>query len=303
MHPHPALRGVFVAAVTPLKNDLTPDLDAVPTLLDFFARRGAHGALLLGTTGEGPSFSPDERTAILQAAAGVRSTHPDFILLAGTGTPSLEETIALNRAAFDLGYDAVVVLPPYYFRNATSEGLLAWFRQVIERSIPSDGLLLGYHFPRVSGVPLTPDLLAWLAGEFPAQFGGIKDSSGDREHARAAAALLPDQSVLVGNDRLLRDALQAGGSGCITALANLVSPQLRQIYDRHLAGEASPDVQDQVDQARQVLDTLIPFPAAVKGLLKTLHGFPRWPVKPPLVSFPDEAIETAAQQLAAILED
>lgn len=303
MHPHPALRGVIVAAVTPLNPDLTPDLDALPGLLEFFARRGAHGALLLGTTGEGPSFSPDERSAILQAAAGIRAAHPGFVLMAGTGTPSLEETISLNRTAFDLGYDAVVVLPPYYFRSATTTGLQTWFQQVLERSVPADRLLLGYHFPRVSGVPLPSELLINLGNAFPDRFGGIKDSSGELEHARQIAGLLPAQSILVGNDRLLRASLQTGGAGCITALANLVSPHLRRIYDQHLTGESDPEAQALVDQARQVLDTLMPFPAGVKGLLHVLHGFPRWPVKPPLVDFSDEVIAEAARRLSAILED
>jgi 4-hydroxy-tetrahydrodipicolinate synthase len=91
----------------------------VPRLLDFLARRGCHGALLLGTTGEGPSFAPEERIAIFRAALEVQQTQPAFRLLAGTGTPSLEETIILTRAAFDLGMDGVVVLPPYYFRKIT----------------------------------------------------------------------------------------------------------------------------------------------------------------------------------------
>ncbi|MCK4901590.1 MAG: dihydrodipicolinate synthase family protein, partial [Anaerolineales bacterium] len=103
------LSGVYAAAVTPLREDATLDISALPTLLEFLANRGCHGVLLLGTTGEGPSFAPNERIALLRAALEVRQTIPDFRLLAGTGTPSLEETIALTRASFDLGYDGVVV--------------------------------------------------------------------------------------------------------------------------------------------------------------------------------------------------
>src|SRR5512140_2006099 len=148
---HP-LSGVYAAAVTPLKADLSPDLDAIPSFLYFLASRGCDGALLFGTTGEGPSFSPSEREAVWRAALKVRERVPGFRLLAGTGTPSLTETIELTRLAFELGYDAAVTLPPYYFKKATDEGLFQWFEQLITKAVPSDGYLLGYHFPGVAGV-------------------------------------------------------------------------------------------------------------------------------------------------------
>jgi 4-hydroxy-tetrahydrodipicolinate synthase len=130
---HP-LAGVYAAAVTPLKNDSSLDLEAVPALLNFLSSRGCHGALFFGTTGEGPSFSPSERETLLRTVCEYRDTVPDFRLLAGTGTPSLSETIELTKLAFDLGYDGVVVLPPYYFRKATDEGLFNWFSEVIKKA-------------------------------------------------------------------------------------------------------------------------------------------------------------------------
>ena len=188
MHP---LAGVYSAAVTPLKADFSPDLEAIPSLLDFLAGRGCHGILLLGTTGEGPSFSPEERLGILRAALQVRGMLPatqdgTYKILAGTGTPSLTETIALTRSAFDLGYDGVVVLPPYYYRKATDEGLFRYFSELIHKAVPSDGFLLGYHIPGTAGIGFSTDLLARLKDAFPHQFAGIKDSSHDADFARQA---------------------------------------------------------------------------------------------------------------------
>ena len=283
--------------------NLAPDLDAIPQLLDFLARRGCHGALLLGTTGEGPSFSPDEREAIFRAAVRVRQAHPDFRLLAGTGTPSLEETIQLNKTAFDLGFDGVLVLPPFYYRTAPEDGLFAWFSQVLDKSIPADGWLLGYHFPNVSGVPLSHSLLTRLRDVYPNHFGGIKDSSGDLAHAQTTVKALPEQAMLVGNDRLLLSTLETGGAGCITALANLVSPLLREIYDAYTKGQSADATQAKVNAARSILDHYRPFPASVKGLLSELHSFPLWPLKPPLLPTPHKEIEAAAHQLKEILND
>jgi 4-hydroxy-tetrahydrodipicolinate synthase len=300
MSNHP-LAGVYAAAVTPLNADLTPALDDIPPLLDFFTRRGCHGALLLGTTGEGPSFSPEEREAIFKAGVKVRETHPDFRLFAGTGTPSLDETITLNKTAFDLGFSGVVVLPPFYFRDAPEEGLFTWFSEVIQSSVPKDGFLLGYHFPRVSGVPLPLTLLTQLRESFPNQFAGLKDSSGDLDHAVALTQELDDRLILVGNDKLLIPALAAGASGCITALANLASPLLREIWEAYQEGEKAEEVQVKVNQARDVLDHYAPFSASVKGLLAQLHNFPHWPVKPPLLSFSEGEMEQAAKKMRAVL--
>ena len=108
--------------------------------------------VLFGTTGEGPSFSPSEREALMRALSESRQVMPGFRLLAGTGTPSLSETIDLTKLAFDLGYVGVLVLPPYYFRNAADNGLFAWFSEVIRKAVPSNGYLLGYHFPSVAGI-------------------------------------------------------------------------------------------------------------------------------------------------------
>ena len=99
---HP-LAGIYAAALTPLKPDCSVATDAVVTFLSFLAARECHGALLFGTTGEGPSFSAKERETLLRIAQEVRHTCPQFRLLAGTGTASLDETVELTRMAFDLG--------------------------------------------------------------------------------------------------------------------------------------------------------------------------------------------------------
>jgi 4-hydroxy-tetrahydrodipicolinate synthase len=294
------LSGVIVAALTPLKQDFTLALDDLPPFLDFLARRGNHGALLFGTTGEGPSFAPAERLELLQLALQVRQVHPGFRLLVGTGTPSLQETIDLTRAAFDLGCDGVVVLPPYYYRKASDEGLFAWFSQVLQQAVPSGGALLGYHIPSVTGVPLSLDLLARLKDAFPDRFAGLKDSSSDPEHARRLGARFgKDLQVFSGNDALFSLALENSASGCITAMANLRSPDLRLVWDAHLAGKAHPQAHARLVSARGVMDRYAPFPPIMKALLARLHPFPRWSLRPPLMDLPEDLVERALREATA----
>ena len=296
------LSGVYAAAITPVDGEYNPDLDSIPKLMEFYADNGCHGALILGTTGEGPSFTPTERFEIMQAAAEVKKTHPSFRLFAGTGTPSRMETIGLNQAAFALGYDAVVVLPPYYFRGASEAGLLSWFSDVIRYSVPENKILLGYHIPQVSGVNLTVSLLQQLNKRFPTQFGGLKDSEGKLESTQVFTKELEGKLILVGNDRLMTAGLQAGASGCITALANLISPWLRKIYDDYDVVDTS-ELQAKVDTARNVLEQFAPFPASIKFLMSEFGGSPSWPVIPPLLPLGEEAQNSLKSQFKPLIKN
>lgn len=296
---HP-LAGVYAAAVTPV-HDSALDLDSVPRLLAFLAGRGCHGAVLFGTTGEGPSFSPAEREALMRCGREARESMPGFRLIAGTGTPSLSETIELTKLAFDLGFEAVLVVPPYYFRKATDNGLFQWFSEVIRKAVPADGFLLGYHFPNVAGIGFSLDLLARLKDTFPSQFAGIKDSSHDADLARNLGERFgADLVALTGTDSYLQLAMQNQAAGCITAPANILSPDLREVWDSMNRGADSTRALARVKKQRDLLDQYPPFPPTLKILLHRLHGFPRWSVKPPLESLLPEMEEKVVQEFEGL---
>jgi len=295
------LAGVYAAAVTPQKPDFSPDLEAIPALLDFLTRRGCHGVLLLGTTGEGPSFSSEERAEIYRSAIQIRAGHPGCKMLAGTGTPSLTETVLLTHTAFDLGYDGVVILPPYYFRKATDQGLFNYFSELIRRAVPADGSVLGYHIPATAGIGFSIDLLARLKETFPRQFAGIKDSSHDPDLARLLGKRFgEDMLVMTGTDSYLQLAMGNHAGGCITAPANLISPELRKIWDGCQRKEDVSTLQSQVAAIRHVLEKYSPFPPALKTLLARQHGFPLWPVRPPLEGILPEIAEQLVHDWSAV---
>jgi len=298
MHP---LAGIYAAAVTPLKSDYRIDFESLPSLLSFFAANGCHGALLFGTTGEGPSFSPGEREAMLRSARAFRQQLPGFRLLAGTGTPSLTETIELTKLAFDLGYDGVVVLPPYYYRKATDEGLFHWFSEVIKKAVPTDQYLLGYHFPGVAGIGFSLELLSRLKDAFPVQFAGIKDSSHDEGFAvQLGNRFGGDLAVFNGTDSHFHLALKNHAQGAITAPANLISQGLRAIWDQFVQGGDPASMQKKVAEQRHLLEKYMPFPPSLKALMNKLYDLPRWVVKPPLEEFSPESLEKAAEEFVAI---
>jgi 4-hydroxy-tetrahydrodipicolinate synthase len=208
--------------------------------LKFLATRGCHGIVLFGTTGEGPSFSPAERETLMRAACEARAALPGLRLLAGTGTPSLSETIDLTRLAFDLGFDGALAVPPYYFRSATDNGLFLWFSELIQKAVPADGYLLGYHFPRVAGIGFSMELLARLKDAFPVQFAGIKDSSHDADLARDLGEKFgSDLVVLNGTDSYLQLAMQNRRRD-VSPRRQTSSPDLREIWDRIDEGKMQP---------------------------------------------------------------
>ncbi len=301
---HP-LAGVYAAAVTPLHQTddhaSELDLESVPVLMRFLASRGCHGAVLFGTTGEGPSFSPAERERVMRAALAARASLNGFRLIAGTGTPSLSETIELTKLAFDLGYDAALIVPPYYFRKATDDGLFNWFSEVIRKAVPADKYVIGYHFPTVAGIGFSVELLARLKDAFPVQFAGIKDSSHDADLARTLGGKFgSDLVALTGTDSYLKLAMENKAAGCITAPANLISPDLREVWDLMNEGKDSTEAQNRVTEKRHVLEKYPPFPPTLKALLHRMYALPRWAVKPPLESISTELEEKALQELKAL---
>jgi 4-hydroxy-tetrahydrodipicolinate synthase len=299
---HP-LSGVYAAAVTPLREAYGSrlDLESVPALLRFLASRGCHGAVLFGTTGEGPSFSPTERETLMRVACEARDPLPGFRLIAGTGTPSLSETIELTKLAFDLGYDAALVVPPYYFRKATDGGLFHWFSEVIQKSVPTDRYILGYHFPNVAGIGFSIDLLLRLKDAFPTQFAGIKDSSHDSKLAKTLGDTFgSDLAVFTGTDSYLQLAMENDAAGCITAPANILSPELRQVWDLINAGKDAAQAQERIKHRREILDKYPPFPPTLKALLHRLYEFPRWTVKPPLVEITPELEEKVVSEFEGL---
>lgn len=276
--------GVFSAAVTPLHADLTPDHDAFVahcrTLLD----SGCDGVAMLGTTGEANSFSGSERRALLESVVGA-GIAPDR-LLPGTGVAALTETVELTRHALSLGVTTVVMLPPFYYKNVSDDGLFASYEAVVERVADARLRVVLYHIPMFSAVPIPIPVIARLREAFPGVFVGLKDSSGDLENMKLLVQAFPGFAVLAGADPLLLPLLRAGGAGCITAASNLVSAELATIYRHHAdptqeAAVAAAQVQavamrNRVSQFAQI--------ASIKALLAERTGNADWRmVRPPLL--------------------
>lgn len=292
---HPT--GVFSAALTPLDADLAPDHAAFVAHAKRLIEQGCEGIAMLGTTGEANSFTTAERMALLEAtvAGGVAPAR----LLPGTGVAALPDTVALTRHALSLGVTTVVMLPPFYYKGVSDDGLFASYAHVVERIGDARLRVVLYHIPPMSAVPISFKLIERLRARYAGTFSGIKDSSGDLGNMQALVKAFPGLAVLAGADPLMLPLLKERGAGCITATSNLVAADLAFVFRHH--GDAARKAEVEAAQARIVaarnLASRFPQIASLKVLLAARTGLPGWRrLRPPLTPLSQDE---AAALLAA----
>ncbi len=257
---------------------------------------GCAGLAPFGTTGEALSVSVKERTMALEAL--VDGGIDPGVLVVGTGLPDLPSTVHLVGHAVDLGCRACMVLPPFYFKGPSDEGLFRYFASLIDQ-VGDDRLrIVLYHIPQVAGVGIPVDLAVRLRFEFPEVVVAVKDSSGDWAGTEAFFGV-DGLTVYPGAELPLLDALDLGGPGCITATANVNAAPIAEVIRLH--GEdnrsAAADAMERVVRYRLALQEHATVPAQ-KRLLALRRDDPVWAtVRPPFV----EMDETAGQALGEIL--
>lgn len=273
--------GIWAPSVTPLDEDLGPDHGRLVGHVKWLLETGCHGVTLFGTTGEATSFAVDERSHALEAvlAAGV----PAARLMVGTGCCALTDTLRLTRHAVEAGCRRVLVLPPFYYKGMSDEGLAASYAEVIERLGRADLEIFLYHFPKLSGVPITAGLVERLLTAYPKLIRGIKDSSGDPDSTASFIAGFPDLAVFPGTEALLLAGLEQGAAGCITASANVNAAAIRRVYDAWQAGsEEAAALQETITAQRIALQSL-PLIPTLKRLIAHERDDPAWlAMRPPL---------------------
>lgn len=293
------LRGVIAPNLTPFEEGLSVCL---PLFLGH-ARRllesGCVGLAPFGTTGEALSLGLEERMRLLLAL--VESGIDPARLLPGTGLNALPDTALLTRQAVELGCAGAMVLPPFYFKNPSEEGLYAYYARLIEAVGRDDLRVYLYHIPQVAGVGLPVALVRRLREAFPDQIVGIKDSSGDWENSKALMAI-EGLVVYPATESVLLEGLALGSAGCISATANLNSAAIARVLALHDAGDATgaAAAYAAVKAFRTILQEAGPIPAQ-KRLLAMSSGDPRWAtLRPPLTAMGEPAGRELAGRLAAV---
>lgn len=289
--------GIWPPAATPFREDLSIDTERYVAFCHELLRDGAHGLAVLGTTSEANSLDFEERKSLLEklVASGIDPAQ----LLPGTGAASFGDAVKLTKHAADLGVKGSLLLPPFYYKGVSDEGLFEFVSEVIARVKNPRLRLYLYNFPQQTGLVWSPELIAKLRGAFPETVVGIKDSSGDAKYLNALLEKFPGFAIFPSSESLMVDALGKGAAGCISASANTHVKEIRALYD----GWKMPEAAAMNERASAIRALIVSFPliAAVKATLAEQHKHKGWQrLRPPLTALTDRQAQDLRDKLAAL---
>jgi 4-hydroxy-tetrahydrodipicolinate synthase len=271
--------GVNAALITAVHADLSPDHRRTASLAKWLLANGCDNLGVLGTTGEANSFGLQERRTILEELA--RHDVPVTRLMPGTGLPNITDTVELSRHAREIGCPGVLVLPPFYYKNPSEDGLFAYYAEVIERIGGGLAVYL-YHFPAQSAVPLTVELVGRLIEAFPGVVRGLKDSTGDAAQTEAYIKAFASRGfeVYPGGDSLFQRMLGLGAAGCITAATNLSCRFAQIVYSKRTGPEA--DAAQAMMNACRAAAATVPLIPGLREVIARSTGDEGWRhIRPP----------------------
>jgi 4-hydroxy-tetrahydrodipicolinate synthase len=218
-------------------------------------------------------------------------------LMPGTGCCSLTDSVRLTAHAVALGCSGVLMLPPFYYKGVSDEGLYRSFAEVIERVGDKRLQLYLYHIPPVSQVPITLALIERLLKEFSSAVAGVKDSSGDWSNTKAMLDAFAKSGfdVFAGSEVFLLDNMRGGGKGCITATGNINPAAIDKVF-QNWRGPDADALQKDITATRNVMQKY-PMMAALKAVIAHYGRDREWAtMRPPLVEL------SAAQSRSLIAE-
>jgi 4-hydroxy-tetrahydrodipicolinate synthase len=297
MKGEPNFSGVIAPVVTPFDEDGGPDPDRFIEHAEWLLTDGCTALAPFGTTSEANSLGLDERMELLEGLvdAGVDPAK----LMPGTGSCSVADAAMLTQHAVDLGCGGVLMLPPFYYKNPSEEGLFRFFAEVID-DVADDRLRLYlYHIPPVAQVGISLGLIGRLKKEFPGIVVGLKDSSGDWNNMKAILDAYPDFELFPGSELFLLEGLRHGSVGVISATANVGARAMRQLYD-NWEGPDADKKQGEISALRKTIQSF-PMIPTLKALIAHYRQDRGWAdVRPPFVPLTkaeaDRAVRTLAEE-------
>ena len=295
--PAAALRGIWPALLTPLAEDLGMDHVRFAAHSRSLLAAGCGGVTPFGTTGEGPSFSLAERRDAVDAL--VTNGVPARQILVSVSCAALPETLELTRHALSIGAHGCLMMPPFFLKGVSDQGVIDAYRYVIDRAADARLKLYLYHIPQVSGVGLTQAVIAALRRSYPQTIVGIKDSGCELQESLALAkAFMPGLTVYVGNEPDLPELGRRGSTGAVSGLANFMP----RLVDRLVMQPDAPGTAQDLARVKRLLALLggYSLTPALKGIMAVLTGERTWlRVRPPLVALTDEAFAALEREIRA----
>lgn len=289
--------GVLSPVLTPFTKDLKPDSRRLVELCHWLSSQNV-ALVLFGTTSEANSLSLEEKISLLDDLidAGINPS----LLMPGTGCCSLTETVQLTSHAVELGCKGTLMLPPFFYKDISDDGLLRSYAETIERVGNSALKIYLYHIPPVSGVSISLDLIERLIIRYPNVIVGVKDSSGNWDNTQSILERQWDDfRVFAGSEHFLLQTMRAGGAGCISATANINPNAIYNLY-KEWKSDRADNLQEQLNQVRTVLESY-PMIPALKSVISYYSNHPDWTiVRPPFISLEKETQKELIQKLKSL---
>jgi 4-hydroxy-tetrahydrodipicolinate synthase len=289
------ITGVLSPVVTPFRPDLSPDPERFVRQCRWLLSQNV-GLAVFGTNSEANSLSVEEKLELLDrlVGAGVDPAR----MMPGTGCCALTDSVRLTAHAVKLGCGGVLMLPPFYYKGVSDDGLFRNFAEIIERVGEARLRVYLYHIPPVAQVPITLSLVERLLKAYPTQTAGMKDSGGDWKNTKAFLDTFAEAGfdIFPGAETFLLQGMRHGGAGCISATANVNPAAIARLYDTWRGADAEAQ-QKRLDEIR---GTFAKFPMipALKAAVAHYGGDPSWAtVRPPLVALAPEQSGTLVREL------
>jgi 4-hydroxy-tetrahydrodipicolinate synthase len=272
--------GVLTPVIMPFDADLSPDPERLIAQCQWLLSQNV-GIAVFGTNSEANSLSLEEKIDLLDQL--VESGIDPLRLMPGTGLCALPETVRLSAHVARLGCGGALMLPPFYYKGVSDEGLFRSYSEIIERVGDERLKVYLYHIPPISNVGISLELIERLIARYPQTVVGIKDSSGDWNNTQAMLDRQWDGfSVFAGSESFLLQTMQHGGAGCISATANVNPAAIHALYARWRDTNASEE-QLKLTQLREAVLNLPGIPA-LKAIVSHFRQDDEWlRVRPPLV--------------------
>jgi 4-hydroxy-tetrahydrodipicolinate synthase len=288
--------GVIAPVLTPFGEDGGPDAERFVEHCQWLMATGCTALAPFGTTSEGNSLGLDERMELLEELVDAGTLAPAK-LMPGTGTCALSDAVVLTKHAVDLGCGGVLMLPPFYYKAPSEEGLFRFFAEVIEEVADDRLKIYLYHIPPVAQVGFSVSLVGRLIKAFPNTVVGLKDSSGDWNNTAALLAAYPGFEVFPGSEVFLLDGLRKGAAGCISATCNVSAAAIRNVYD-NWKGPDADRLQADITALRKAIQAF-PMIPALKALIAHYRQDPGWSkLRAPFVGLSTADAEKVIRTLA-----
>jgi 4-hydroxy-tetrahydrodipicolinate synthase len=289
--------GVLVPVLTPFAASGEPDPGRFITFCRWLLDQGANGLAIFGTTSEANSMSPAERMTLLDRL--IEAGIPAEKLMPGTGACAVSDAAALVRHALGHGCGGVLMLPPFYYKPVSDDGIFAFVSSVIDKVASPALRVYLYHIPPVAQVGYSLDLVGRFITAYRETVVGLKDSSGDWSNTAALLDRYPGFAVFPGSEVFLLDALRKGGAGCITASGNVNVPGIRRVYENWRGSQADA-LQAEATALRKALQAY-PMVPALKRIVAHFHNDPDWAaVRPPMLPLDQAQSEALIADLAKL---